>query len=446
MPRLWTYHLHYMEDLVRGDAADWRDRHGRLIDRWIEGNPPFGGDGWDPYPISLRVVFWIKWALAGGSLTAVMRDSLATQVIHLEATLEHHLAGNHLWANAKALALAGLFFEGAEPDRWYRHGRELLERERPEQILADGGHFERSTSYHALITEDVLDLINIHRCFGRPLDRTWEQTAHSMSRWLSVMTRTDGLLVAWNDGAASSLPTATQIHDYSLRLGLDAPVHSGDAWLSDTGYARLARAETTVWFDMAPIGPDYLPGHAHADTLNVEIEVKGQAFIVDTGASTYEVSRRREIERGTESHNCVMIDDLDSSEMWASFRVGRRARPVGVEVRQGHLAAGHTGYRHKGVALNRTLDMSGDAPLVICDSVRRRTDSGPAAARFHFAPGLTPSVEGDRISTSLASLAFHGHNSVRIEPCEIAMGFNKLVPSFKAVVEFDSLLETTLIL
>jgi uncharacterized heparinase superfamily protein len=35
-----------------------------------------------------------------------------------------------------------------------------LRSELPEQVLADGGNFERSPMYHAIFLEDVLDLIN----------------------------------------------------------------------------------------------------------------------------------------------------------------------------------------------------------------------------------------------------------------------------------------------
>lgn len=35
------------------------------------------------------------------------------------------------------------------------------------------------------------------------------------------------------------------------------------------------------------IGPDYIPGHAHADTFNYELRIDGVPFIVDTGISTY---------------------------------------------------------------------------------------------------------------------------------------------------------------
>jgi hypothetical protein len=62
----------------------------------------------------------------------------------LAGQLEYHLLGNHLFADAKALIFLGAFFAGAEAEAWLTHGLLILARELPEQVLADGGHFERS--------------------------------------------------------------------------------------------------------------------------------------------------------------------------------------------------------------------------------------------------------------------------------------------------------------
>src|SRR5690606_31907456 len=109
--------------------------------------------GWEPYPLSLRIVNWIKWAMSGSTLSPTMEQSLAIQVRWLTGRLEYHLLGNHLFANAKALVMAGLFFKGPEADAWLAKGLSILEREVPQQLLPDGGHFERSTMYHALALE-----------------------------------------------------------------------------------------------------------------------------------------------------------------------------------------------------------------------------------------------------------------------------------------------------
>lgn len=81
----------------------------RLILRWVEENPPAVGNGWEPYPTSLRIVNWIKWAQAGNLLPESARQSLAIQVRWLSKRVEHHLLANHLFVNAKALAIAGMF-------------------------------------------------------------------------------------------------------------------------------------------------------------------------------------------------------------------------------------------------------------------------------------------------------------------------------------------------
>ena len=113
----------------------------------------------------LRIVNWIKWFLAAQPDQVLPSrpgsHSLAVQTRWLRSRLEWHLLGNHLFANAKALVFAGLYFDGAEAQAWLVRGCAILARELPEQILADGGQFERSPMYHALALEDLLDLLNL---------------------------------------------------------------------------------------------------------------------------------------------------------------------------------------------------------------------------------------------------------------------------------------------
>jgi Heparinase II/III N-terminus len=63
------------------------------------------------------------------------------------------LLGNHLLANAKALVFAGTYFAGDEANAWLQRGVGLLREQVAEQVLADGGHFERSPMYHAIVLE-----------------------------------------------------------------------------------------------------------------------------------------------------------------------------------------------------------------------------------------------------------------------------------------------------
>ena len=109
------------------DAPERTAWHRELIELWIEGNPPFGGNGWEPYPLSLRIGNWIKWILQGNELEPAWQASLALQAEYLYHRIEWHLLGNHLFENARALALAGMFFEGGIADKWRAKGLRILD-------------------------------------------------------------------------------------------------------------------------------------------------------------------------------------------------------------------------------------------------------------------------------------------------------------------------------
>jgi len=119
--------------------------------------------------------------------------------------------------------------------------------------------------------------------------------------------------------------------------------------LPDSGYYRADIGRFSLLVDMADIGASYIPGHAHADTLSFELSVDGYRLIVNGGTSTYNPGQLRHQERGTAAHSTVCISSQDSSEIWSSFRVGRRALISDILVEQTStqvcLSASHNGYR-----------------------------------------------------------------------------------------------------
>ena len=94
----------------------------------------------------------------------------------------------------------------------------------------------------------------------------------------------------------------------------------------DSGYSRVKVDKAIAIIDRAAVGPNYLPAHAHADTFSFELSLFGQRVVVNSGTSIYAEGRQRQIERSTSAHSTVNIDNENSSEVWSSFRVARRAR------------------------------------------------------------------------------------------------------------------------
>ncbi|HEX4199624.1 MAG TPA: alginate lyase family protein [Caulobacteraceae bacterium] len=401
--RLWLYNLHYFDMLASRANAEQSAWARALVERWIVENPPGQGAGWEPYPVSLRMVNWIKWALAGQPFEPSWLDSLAVQARWLERRIEWRLLGNHLIANAKALAFAGLFFDGPEAERWRRKGLGLMRRQLGEQVLADGGHFERSPMYHAIVLEDLLDLINLVRATGCEtlVDLAgWTATAAAMRRWLAVMTHPDGEIGFFNDAAFGVAARPAALRAYAGRLGLcaaeDAPAPLET--LPESGYVRMSAGDATALLDIAPIGPDHLPGHAHADTLSFELSLGEERVIVNGGVSAYGEDARRQTERSTASHSTVEIGGENSSEVWAGFRVGRRARPRDVQVRGGaplEVAAAHDGYRGlPGAPLHRRRWRMQAGGLAVSDTIEAG-DAPAGWARYHLAPGVEVAADAE---------------------------------------------------
>jgi len=351
--KLWLYNLHYFDDLNAVNSEQRITWHINLIQKWIDDNPLGFANGWEPYPSSLRIINWIKWFLLGNFPEQRWLDSLVIQVRFLSKNLEYHLLGNHLFSNAKALVFAGLFFKGKEANYWYQLGISIINKELPEQILSDGGNFELSPMYHAIFLEDLLDLVNIHKAYDRSLLNSLEDKIIPMLNWLRVMCHPDDEVAFFNDATFGVAPSFADLVSYADRLNIifkNNQVRQKQlVHLEDSGFIRVENESMVMIVDVADIGPDYIPGHGHADALSFEMSLFGKRVIVNSGISTYEKGINRSKQRSTKSHSTITIDNQDSSEVWGGFRVAKRAKVFNItNIKVGknyNLSACHDGYK-----------------------------------------------------------------------------------------------------
>ena len=404
--KLWRYNQHYFDDLNAEGAEERTQWHLDLLNNWILRNALFKGTGWEPYPTSLRLVNWIKWTLRGNELPIFCLQNMVVQARWLEKNIEWHLLGNHLFANAKALIFTGIYFCGEEAERWLDQGLQILKREISEQILSDGGHFERSTMYHALILEDLLDLCNMLECYNAALPKQvmnrqkhLQKSASVMLTWLDSMCHADGEIGFFNDAAFDIAPSCKELRNYALLLDIESSfTHGTSIDLSDSGYVRLESESAVALLDIAPIGPDYLPGHAHADTLSFELSIYDKRLLVNTGVSSYWEPVDRLYQRSTSAHNTVNVSNENSSEIWGNFRVARRARPFSKEVELTAdplvVRCSHDGYKRlrEKTIHTRKWELQ-RRNLTVEDTVN--VPSSKAQARFYFHPEVELSVDYD---------------------------------------------------
>ena len=352
---LWKYNLHYF-DWINSENCKMSDvRTVDLMSNWVSANPIGKTIAWDPYPTSLRIVNWVKFHLNQNNLPNTVLQSLATQGDWISRNVEWHLMANHLFVNSKAMIFIGLFFEGPLASRLLSTGLKILNEELKEQVLIDGGHFERSPMYHSIFLEDLLDLISLANSFPKTISgdvvQEWRYLAVKMLDWLKYMSHPDGNISFFNDAAEGIAPTYMRLVFYANKIGFeyfDAKPRLGLVHLAESGYIRFNSDGWAAFIDVAKIGPDYQPGHAHADTLSFELSVGEERFFVNSGISEYKAGQLRSEERSTSAHNTVEIDGLDSSEVWSAFRVANRAKPIGLAIEENLdmcvIKCGHNGY------------------------------------------------------------------------------------------------------
>ncbi len=374
--RLWIVTLHYhhwlydLAELVQARGAGAREAEELLIDFWSDWiarcdlHAPGARDlAWNAYAVATRIGWWVRTCAMLGREWFEMRlrfsetvlQSLWRQAEFVYRHVEWDLRGNHLLRDACGLAWAARLMNDSQSDRWMQRATQLALTQTEEQILPDGGHFERSPMYHLQVMEDVLTLASLLRDSSarESLCRTWDR----MAEFASWMRHQDGRLPLLNDTAFNGCLTPNEmlsadssgfVGDAVSHLTLSEP-HGGRLF-DQTGLAVWRGSRWGVFFDVGEIGPSCQPGHAHADSLTIECSVKGRRLFVDPGTFAYDRGKSRRYDRSTAAHNTVCIDKTDSSEVWHIFRVGARAQPYDVQVDitpEGMIARGsHDGYRN----------------------------------------------------------------------------------------------------
>lgn len=364
--RLWSITLHYhgwVYDLA--EAAVAGDERAlpllqHLLDHWwshcrLRQIGP-GNLIWNSFSIATRLTWWIRaLVLLRESNVALPPEflarwhhSLARQAQFLSHHLEWDLRANHLLRDAVGLAWAGRYLGGRSARRWLRIAGRIAESQALEQVLPDGGHFERSPMYHIHVLEDFLSLARL-----LPEERTAQRmraTCAAMAEFTAWAQHPDGTLPLFNDAAQNSVSAPQEILATLAACGVAVPATPcrGLKHFEHTGLVAWRGEPWSLFWDVGQVGPAYQPGHAHADTLTLECSYHGQRLIVDPGTYGYDRDDRRRYDRSTAAHNTVTVAERDSSEVWHIFRVGARARPLGVDViprRNGFTAwAAHTGY------------------------------------------------------------------------------------------------------
>lgn len=434
--KLWAYNLNYFEFLNQENLT--QNQGLALVREFIQAYPTLK-TGLEPYPASLRGINWIKFLTRFQIQDPAIDGFLMAQYVRLTDNLEYHLMGNHLLENAFSLIFGAYYFRN---EAFFKIANTILKTELSEQFLEDGGHFERSPMYHQLMLFRLLDCWNLmenNSSFKAVSNHEISLTViEKCLNFLQTITFQNGDIPLVNDASNNISPTTKQISEYANRLNIiDSAIK-----LSASGYRKFSNEHYELLVDVGNICPDYLPGHAHADTLSFVLYVNQKPFIVDTGTSTYENNEIRHSERSTAAHNTVQIGDFEQSEMWSSFRVGRRAKATILSENQHQVTASHNGYKQFGIIHERTFIV--DYQQVIIQDKIIGSSKYPQKAFLHFHPSVELLIEGNIIKTNFGNLIIDNALRITKNNCSITEEFNRRIPTKMITLFFNKNVTTTI--
>jgi uncharacterized heparinase superfamily protein len=352
----------WLADLKALGSEEARVRARELIGGWIELNGRWSTPVWRPDVLGRRLTAW----LAASDFVLAGADEGFHRRFLLSATLQaRHLVRTASRCSGDAGAIAAtagriaaalcLGVGGLEA------ALEQLEREIDHQVLADGGHVQRSPAIHLAVLRDLLGIraaLQVAQAEG-PL--VLQGAIERMAPMLRAFRLGDGGLALFNGGKEED---ERLIGAVLAKAGVKGKARSS---APHVGFERLAAGRTVIVVDAGPPPAAGADRQAHAGLLAFEMSSGRNRVVVNCGAFAGDDARWTAAMRSTNAHSTLSVDDQSSLE----FRADGRLRPRSVHVtalrREAEgatwLEASHDGYdRRFGLVHKRRLymDASGD--------------------------------------------------------------------------------------
>jgi len=437
--KLWNYNLQYFDYLF--DNKLTIDACLPLIsDCAAQINS--GALALEPYPVSLRLVNWILYCGEKGITDGLIELAIKKQIAYLEDNLEYHIQANHLLENYIALVVSACYLNDAPKLKKYYA---KLTAQVDEQVLADGAHYECTPMYHCIILSKlllILDILSSNK-FAFIDTAFLRQKTADMLGWLKAYAFEDGSYAHYNDSTNGVVVSVDAIHAAAKHLS----IYASTLQLGTSGYRKLTNAKFQLLADCGKVMPSYQPGHTHSDMLSFCLHANGLPVIVDTGVSTYENNAIRHFERSTAAHNTVHINNENQSDVWSSFRVGKRANISIHTSEKSFLSAKHDGYLSRyGILHQRSFSMSDKSCLITDELIGKKRRFDYAIASLHFFPEIDVNQVDSQtllINSSL-TIRFEGAASMSIGEYAYANGYNLRLSAKCVQVQFTDQLVTSI--
>jgi hypothetical protein len=348
----------YLLTIIRNDYHFDEDHSQFIFDEiesWINANPINQGPNWKcSQEISLRLFNWM-YALQFYKNSDALNEELWNKIQNVIYWSLHHIyhhinfsriavRNNHAITETLALTISELLFPFIpETKKWAKQGRKWLEQEVAYQVYDDGTFLQFSMNYHRVLIQLFSLGISITETHKKPFSQTFYKKAYKSLTFLyECLQDVNGFLPNYgaNDGALFFPLSNTEYRDYRSQLnGLhiiltnhklydDLEFNEEYHWVQKKSsfLQKLKPLERTFGTFSYPIGGYYLcrtsdhftfircGNHknrpSHADNLHMDVWVKGENIIRDSGSYKYNTTKElSDYFTGTAGHNAVMVNN-----------------------------------------------------------------------------------------------------------------------------------------
>lgn len=305
---------------------------------WIAGNPLMRSINWTcSMEVAIRAVNWMYALLmikdeVKEEDAVKIENSLYDHGFFIINNLEKHgrYSANHYFSDVVGLLFLGqLFHSTSTGKQWYDFALQEFYYEIRTQFLPSGFHYERSVSYHRLMTELMVYTLAMLRNIGEVIPADIAYREKQVLKTIENYIKPSGLAPAIGDEDNGRflpfIPHAFHDHkyvlDYAKEKGIIAETDTCLALWEDVGMAVVKKNGNYLFLNNA--GLSGYPsvgknggGHTHCDLLSFEMATKQGDVIIDPGTYTYTSNAKKRNEyRSTRKHNTIMVDSIDQYDI-----------------------------------------------------------------------------------------------------------------------------------
>lgn len=477
------HHLLWMAEAycLTGDES-YAEEVVEQMRHWIEHNPLMYSVNWTcAMDVSIRAVNWMYTFIMIGTSKTVT-DEFAKEVFH---SLYQHLffinrnlekcvpySNNHYFSDIVGQLFLGQLFSTT------RCGKRTLRRAIKEyckeveiQVFPSGVNYERSISYHRLMTELVIYPYYMLIRTGHTLPKIITDRLSHMLGYINQYTMGNGCspIVSDNDDGRllPLVPIPFVKHAYLVNAdSLDSRlVSAGCEWLApvygsiqsdvhaDANLAILKKDSMYVFASCFHrwrhdvFKNSYIGTHLHNDLLSFVFADGDTPVIVDAGAYCYTSDFDTwESFRTAKKHNTIIVDDEEPNKLGNSaflMKYNSNAKPMVLLLGDVEHCEGEYTTIEGQMIHRREFDLASDC-LKITDHLTKTGARHKAYMSFHFAESVETTIEeGQIVMLSCGekkyklNINFASAVRLRIEDDTLSPSFGVLVESKTLVVEFE---------